>query len=149
MTLSDIAISRPVFTAMLALSFVVLGTLGFPGAGDRPLPGHVAAVRDDLDRLPGRQPGGRRAEITRPIEDAVAGINGVERVFSNSREDLSQVFVRFKMSVPKAEAIQQMRDKVGIAVAQLSSGARPRSSPSSTSTPSRWWSSRPRPRPTR
>ena len=73
---------------------------------------------------PGASPEDIEETVTRPIEDAVSSISGVDQVFSWSREDVSIVFIEFKLSVPLGEAVQNVRDKVGVAQGQLPLGAR-------------------------
>ena len=124
MTLSDVAIRRPVFTAMLSVALVVLGLLGYQRLGTDLYPDVSFPFVTISTVYPGAAPGDIEESVTRPVEDAVSSISGVERVFSNSREDVSLVFVQFKLSVPLAEAVQNVRDKVGVAQGQLPLGAK-------------------------
>jgi len=124
MTLSDVAIRRPVFTAMLSVALIVLGLLGYRRLGTDLYPDVSFPFVTITTVYPGAAPGDIEESVTRPLEDAVSSISGVERVFSNSREDVSLVFVQFKLSVPLAEAVQNVRDKVGVAQGQLPLGAK-------------------------
>lgn len=125
MTLSDVAIRRPVFTAMLALSLLVMGVLGYMRLGTDLYPNASIPFCTVTTVYPGAGPKDVESQVTRPIEDAVAGIPGIDRAFSMSRENSSIVFVQFKLSVPLNEAVQQVRDKVGVAIGQLPQGVRP------------------------
>jgi len=125
MTLSDVAIRRPVFTAMMSITLVVLGFLGYRRLGTDLYPDVSFPFVTITTVYPGASPRDVEQSVTRPIEDAVSGIAGLEKVFSWSREDVSTVFVQFKLSVPLAEGVQNVRDKVGIAQGQLPLGAQP------------------------
>ncbi len=125
MSISDIAIRRPVFTAMLSIALIVLGFLGLGRLGTDLYPDVTFPFVTVTTVYPGASPQDIEESVTRPVEDAVASISGVDRVFSWSREDVSLVFVRFKLSVPLADGVQNVRDKVGIAVGQLPAGAKP------------------------
>ena len=125
MTLSDVAIRRPVFTAMMSVTLLVLGVIGLSRLGTDLYPDVSFPFVTIVTAYPGASPQDIEDDVTRPIEDAVAGINGVDRLFSNSREDASFVFVQFKLKVPLAEAVQQVRDKVGQAQGNLPLGAKP------------------------
>ncbi len=125
MTLSDVAIRRPVFTAMMSMTLVVLGLLGYRRLGTDLYPDVSFPFVTITTVYPGASPRDVEQSVTRPIEDAVSGIAGLEKVFSWSREDVSTVFVQFKLSVPLAEGVQNVRDKVGIAQGQLPLGAQP------------------------
>jgi len=123
MNLSDIAIRRPVFTAMMSLSLIVLGVAGFSRLGTDFYPDVSMPFVVVTTPYPGAGPEEVETQVTRPIEDAVAGIAGVKRVASESFENVSSVFIEFKLSVKSDEAIQQVRDKVGIALRDLPRGA--------------------------
>ena len=124
MSISDVAIRRPVFTAMMSVALIVLGFLGLGRLGTDLYPDVTFPFVTVTTVYPGASPQDIEESVTRPVEDAVASISGVDRVFSWSREDVSLVFVRFKLSVPLAEGVQNVRDKVGIAVGQLPTGAK-------------------------
>jgi len=125
MTVSDVAIRRPVFTAMMSLTLVVLGVLGYRRLGTDLYPDVTFPFVTVTTVYPGASPTDVEKSVTRPVEDAVSGIAGIDRVFSLSREDVSSVFVQFKLSVPLAEGVANVRDKVGIAQGQLPIGTQP------------------------
>jgi hydrophobe/amphiphile efflux-1 (HAE1) family protein len=124
MTLSDVAIRRPVFTAMMSISLIVLGVLGVHRLGTDLYPDVTFPFVTVRTVYEGASPEDIEQTVTRPIEDAVSSISGVDRVFSWSRENVSLVFVRFKLSVPLDEGVQNVRDKVGLAQGDLPLGAR-------------------------
>jgi hydrophobe/amphiphile efflux-1 (HAE1) family protein len=124
MTLSDVAIRRPVFTAMMSLTLIVLGVLAVTRLGTDLYPDVTFPFVTITTVYPGASPQDIEETVTRPIEDAVSSISGVDRVFSWSREDASLVFVRFKLSVSLDEGTQSIRDKVGVAQGQLPLGAK-------------------------
>ena len=124
MTLSDVAIRRPVFTAMMSVTLVVLGLLGYQRLGTDLYPDVSFPFVTVTTAYPGASPEDVEESVTRHVEDAVSSISGVKRVFSWSREDASVVFVEFELSVSLGEAVQTVRDKVGVAQADLPLGAR-------------------------
>ncbi len=50
--------------------------------------------------------------VTEPLEVIVKGINGVEHVYSNSRDDAVLVMARFKVGTSAEDAILRVHDKV-------------------------------------
>ncbi|MDX2012453.1 MAG: efflux RND transporter permease subunit [Myxococcaceae bacterium] len=118
MTLSDVSIRRPVFTTMMSLCLVVLGVLGLNRLGTDLFPDVSFPFVAITTVYRGAGPTEIEQQIAKPIEDAVAGIAGVESIQSISRENLSLVFVQFKLTVPLDRAVQETRDKVS-AVQQL------------------------------
>ncbi|MDP3231288.1 MAG: efflux RND transporter permease subunit [Myxococcales bacterium] len=118
MTLSDISIRRPVFTTMMSLCLVVLGVLGLKRLGTDLFPDVSFPFVAITTVYRGAGPTEIEQQVSKPIEDAVAGIAGVETIQSISRENLSLVFVMFKLTMPLDRAVQETRDKVS-AVQQL------------------------------
>jgi hydrophobic/amphiphilic exporter-1 (mainly G- bacteria), HAE1 family len=122
-TISDIAIRRPVLTTMASLTLIVLGVLGYTSLGTSLYPDVTFPVVTIRTVYPGASPEDVEEMVTRPLEDAVASISGVNKVFSSSRENVSLVIIQFKLSVDLGQAVQNARDKVGIAQGELPAGA--------------------------
>jgi multidrug efflux pump subunit AcrB len=124
MTLSDVAIRRPVFTGMMSLTLLVLGVLGYRRLGTDLYPDVSFPFVTITTAWPGASPEDVEESVTRRIEDAVSSIPGIKTVTSWSREDVSMVFIEFQLSVALGEAVQNVRDKTGIAQGDLPSTAR-------------------------
>jgi hydrophobe/amphiphile efflux-1 (HAE1) family protein len=112
MTLSDISIKRPVFTAMLSLLLIVLGLLGVSRLGTDLFPDVSFPFVAVTVVYRGAGPSEIENQVVKPIEDAVAGISGVDTIQSFSRENLGLIFVQFKLTMPIDRAVQEVRDKV-------------------------------------
>ena len=112
MTLSDLSIKRPVFTTMMSLLLIVLGVLGLTRLGTDLFPDVSFPFVAVTTVYRGAGPSEIEMQVNKPLEDAVAGIQGVENIQSFSRENVGVVFVQFKLSVPIDRAIQEVRDKV-------------------------------------
>jgi hydrophobe/amphiphile efflux-1 (HAE1) family protein len=112
MTLSDVSIRRPVFTTMLAMLLVVLGALGLSRLGTDLYPDVSFPFVAVNVVYRGAGPAEVETQVVKPIEDAVAGISGVDTIQSFSSENVALVFVAFKLSMPLDRAVQEVRDKV-------------------------------------
>jgi HAE1 family hydrophobic/amphiphilic exporter-1 len=112
MTLSDLSIKRPVFTTMMSLLFIVLGVLGLRSLGTDLFPDVSFPFVSVMTVYRGAGPREVESQVVKPLEDAVAGIQGVEAIQSFSREGFGLVFVQFKLTVPLDRAVQEVRDKV-------------------------------------
>ena len=112
MTLSDLSIKRPVFTTMTSLLLVVLGLLGVSRLGTDLFPDVSFPFVAVTTVYRGAGPSEVESQVNKPIEDAVAGIQGVDTIQSFSRENVGLVFVQFKLTVPLDRAVQEVRDKV-------------------------------------
>src|SRR5437016_2221285 len=63
---------------------------------------------------PGASPEAVENDVSRPNEYAVNTVSGVKRIYSNSREAQSQVFVEFRLGTDVTRAIQDARDKIAL-----------------------------------
>src|SRR4029453_16277563 len=61
---------------------------------------------------PGASPEEVETLVSKPIEDAVAGINGVKRVISSSTDSHSMVGVELRLEVDAQAAAAEVREKV-------------------------------------
>jgi HAE1 family hydrophobic/amphiphilic exporter-1 len=122
-SLSDVAIRRPVFTAMMSLSLVVVGIMGFVRLGTDFYPDASFPLVLVNTVYPGAGPEEVAAQVTRPLEDSIASISGIKYLNSESFENVSSLWVEFELSVDSEKAVQQVRDKVGLAMAELPRGA--------------------------
>ncbi|QRK12186.1 efflux RND transporter permease subunit [Archangium violaceum] len=119
MLLSDVSIRRPVFTAMLSLCLIVLGVMGYTRLGTDLYPDVSIPVVVVNTIYKGAGPGEIETQVIKPIEDAVAGISGVDKIHSFSRENVGTVIVQFKLSASLDQAVQEVRDKVSGIVNKL------------------------------
>jgi hydrophobe/amphiphile efflux-1 (HAE1) family protein len=119
MSISEVAIRRPVFTSMLALLLIVLGALGFKRLGTDLFPDVTFPVVIVSTVYRGAGPGEVETQVIKPLEDAVAGISGIDKIHSFSRENAGVVIVQFKLSESLDRATQEVRDKVSGVVSKL------------------------------
>ncbi len=112
MTLSDVAIKRPVFATMVSLGIVVLGVLGFTRLGVDLFPDVQFPVVAVTTVYPGASPAEVESQVSKPLEDTLVSLNGVDKIFSYSRESLSTVVIQFKLDVDIQEAATQVRERV-------------------------------------
>ena len=61
---------------------------------------------------PGASPAELEAQVTKEIEDAVAGITGVKNVISTVTDGVSTTAVEFRIEVPTDKAVQDTKDAI-------------------------------------
>lgn len=110
--LSAIAIRRPVFTVMIAVGLMVLGVVGFTRLGTDLFPDVSFPVVSVNIPYPGASPSEVENLVTKPIEDAVVSLNGIDRVRTFSREGLSTTVIIFKLGVNLPDAATEVRERV-------------------------------------
>lgn len=112
MNLSAIAIKRPVFTVMVTFALMVLGYVGFTRLGTDLFPDVNFPVVVVNIAYPGASPSEVESLVTRPVEDAVVSLNGIDRVRTFSREGMSQTLIIFKLGRDLQEAATEVRERV-------------------------------------
>jgi multidrug efflux pump len=112
MVLSDISIRRPVLAIVLNLVIVLIGIISYQRLAVRQLPNVDVPVVTVATSYPGANAQVIESQITKPIEDALSGIEGIDFIQSVSRAESSQVTVRFKLDRDADAAASDVRDRV-------------------------------------
>ena len=111
-SISDIAIRRPVFTTMVMVGMMVLGIVAFFRLPVDLFPDVSFPLITVVTPYPGAGPEEVEELVTRPIEDAVSSLSGIDTVRSYSREGVSTVIVQFEIGTDIKTANLDVRDRV-------------------------------------
>jgi HAE1 family hydrophobic/amphiphilic exporter-1 len=122
MTLSALCIRRPVFTTMLCALPIVLGIVSYRRLGVDLQPKLDLPFVFITTTLRGSSVEEVETQVTRPIEEAVNTIQGIDELRSISMEGVSRVFIRFVLEKDPDVAAQEVQNKVNAMVAQLPRG---------------------------
>ncbi len=114
MSLSSIAIKRPIFAAMFNLFLMVLGGMGLSRIGTDLFPDVSFPIVVVNTVYRGASPGEIEQLVTKPIEDQVVSINGLDTMQTQSRESLSTVILLFKLDVDVKQAALEVRERVAL-----------------------------------
>ena len=112
MFLTRISVTHPVFTTMMMVALLVMGVFSFQRLGLDQYPNVDVPIVVVMTTYPGATPETVETEVTRPIEDALNAISGLDEITSTSYEGRSVVTASFKLEVQGAVAAQDVRDKV-------------------------------------
>jgi hydrophobe/amphiphile efflux-1 (HAE1) family protein len=97
---------------MVIASFMVLGIVSMTRLGIDLFPEVNFPFVNVSVIYPGAAPEEVETLVTKPIEDAVAGINGVKRVISTSTEGFARVGIELRLEVDPQAATAEVREKV-------------------------------------
>ncbi len=122
MTLSDVCIKRPVFTWVLVAIPVVLGLVSYNSLGVDLFPNVDFPVCTVTTVLQGASVEEMETSVTKPIEDIINTISGIEELRSTTSEGVSVVTVQFQLSKNGDVGTQEVRDKVNTILADLPDG---------------------------
>jgi len=112
MTLSDVAIQRPVLTWMMMLALVVAGALAITRLGVDQFPPMEFPRVMVIATLEGANPESIEEDVTDVLEENLNTIAGVHELSSTSLTGVSQIFVEFNLGTNLDRAIQDVRDEV-------------------------------------
>jgi multidrug efflux pump len=112
MQLAEVSIRRPVFATVLSLLLVLVGTVAYTLLPVREYPKIDEPVVTVETRYAGASAEVIESQVTKPLEDSLAGIEGVDVLTSISRQEQSQITVRFKLSRDADSSASDVRDRV-------------------------------------
>ncbi len=119
MNLIRIFVRRPALTTMLIVGFVVLGIYSDGRMVTELMPNVEFPFVIVTTVYPGASPGEAESQVTKKIEDAVSTIANVKNLTSYSQENLSQVFIEFKLETKADLDAIDVKDKVDAIQSQL------------------------------
>jgi len=125
MMLSDVAVRRPVLAAVAAIVLCVIGAAAFFFLPVRELPDVDPPIVSVSTSYAGASAEVIESRITEPIEQQIAGIQGVERINSSSRDGRSNVSIEFSLDRNIDDAANDVRDRVSRVVGRLPDQAQP------------------------
>ncbi len=112
MWLSRLSIDRPVFMTMVVGVMMLLGLVALTRLPVNLFPEVSLPVITAVLPYPGASPEQVEEEVVKPIEDAVAGLQGLDEIIAFSRENVGIVVLRFSMSTDVERAASEVRDRV-------------------------------------
>lgn len=112
MRLSETSVRRPVLATVMSLLLVLIGLVSFRALTVREYPKIDEPVVTVSTTLVGAASEVIETQVTKPLEDSIAGIDGVDIMTSISRTERSQITVRFKLEKDPDTAAAEVRDRV-------------------------------------
>ena len=112
MQLPELSIRRPVLAVVMSLLIVLVGAVSFQQLTVREYPRIDEPVVTVSTRLAGASSEVIESQVTKPLEDSIAGIDGVQVLTSISRSERSQITIRFGLSKDPDDAAADVRDRV-------------------------------------
>ncbi len=122
MVLSEICIKRPVFAAVLSLVILLVGLISYSRLAVRELPKIDQPIVTVTTNYRGASADVMESQVTKPLEDSLSGIEGVDILTSSSRAEQSDITVTFKLSRDSDSAAADVRDKVSRVRGRLPTG---------------------------
>ena len=111
MQLAEVSIRRPVLAVVMSLLIVLIGAVSFKSLSLREYPKIDEPTVTVTTRYAGASAEVIESQVTKPLEDSIAGIDAVDVITSISRAEQSQITVRFRLEKDADTAAAEVRDR--------------------------------------
>ncbi|WP_090143003.1 efflux RND transporter permease subunit [Limnohabitans sp. DM1] len=111
MQLAEVSIRRPVLAVVMSLLIVLIGAVSFKSLSLREYPKIDEPTVTVTTRYVGASAEVIESQVTKPLEDSIAGIDAVDVITSISRAEQSQITVRFRLEKDADTAAAEVRDR--------------------------------------
>ncbi|TSA12174.1 MAG: efflux RND transporter permease subunit [Betaproteobacteria bacterium] len=112
MVISDICIRRPVFATVLSLAVLLIGLVSYTRLAVREYPKIDEPVVTVESKYTGASAEIIESQVTKVLEDSLAGIEGISTLTSISRSEQSQITIKFRLERDADSAANDVRDRV-------------------------------------
>ncbi len=119
MRFTDLFIRRPVFASVLSLILLTVGILGWSKLNIRQYPKIDTSVITVTTSYPGASSQLMEGFVTTPLENAIAGVDGIDYLTSSSSQGISNITINLKLGYDINKAITDVSDAISSVRYQL------------------------------
>ncbi len=119
MKIAEFCIKRPVFATVVNLIIILLGVVSYERLTVREYPNIDMPVLTVETKYLGANAEIVESTVTKPLEDSLSGIEGIDFIKSISRSERSQITIQFLLSRDVDSAASDVRDRVARARGKL------------------------------
>jgi multidrug efflux pump len=112
MSFTDLFIKRPVFATVVSLGLLLIGMISYSRLTVREYPNIDTPVVNVETFYRGAAAPIVETQVTKVLEDSLAGIEGIDFMTSTSKESSSQITVVFSLERDAGDAAADVRDRV-------------------------------------
>jgi multidrug efflux pump len=123
--ISDISVHRPVFATVISLLLVILGLVSLDRLPVREYPDVDSPIVSISTDYRGAGANIVEEKITQVIEDRIAGLEGIDKLRSSSRDERSNITVEFTADRDIDAATNDIRDRISRVLEDLPPEADP------------------------
>ena len=124
MTLTELSIKRPSFVIVIFSALALLALFGYSMLKYELLPNISIPWVVVSTVYPGASPNEVENSVTKPMEDALSGLEKVERIISSSYEGVSVISIEFNKSADVESSLQEAQRRVNQISLTLPKGIR-------------------------
>lgn len=123
MTLTELSIKRPSFIIVIFTILIGGGLLCYNQLSYELLPDFSPPILTVTTTYPGASPATVESQVSKPLEDALSGLENISEVTSFSLDNASVVLLEFKASAKMDNALEDAQRKINNILNNLPNGA--------------------------
>ncbi|MCC6701946.1 MAG: efflux RND transporter permease subunit [Fluviicola sp.] len=123
MTLTELSIKRPSFIIVIFTILIGGGLLSYNQLSYELLPDFSPPILTVTTTYPGASPATVESQVSKPMEDALSGLENISEVTSFSLDNASVVMLEFKASADIDKSLEDAQRKVNVMLNNLPDGA--------------------------
>src|SRR5215467_6323048 len=112
-------VNRPVLATAVNLTLLIIGLVAFERLELR----HISSTAHNefsiVTYYPGANSQAVEQRVTKVLEDALSGLDGIKKLNSDSLDGQSRIFIKFKSNIDYKTALSELRDRVFTAMTGL------------------------------
>lgn len=112
MSLTELSINRPLLVCTVFVGLVLFGIIGYTNLNYNLLPTFDTGNLSVQTILPGASPQEIESKVTRPIEEAISTVEGIDMMTSSSLKNVSVIQIILKSGVNDLAAQQDVERKI-------------------------------------
>lgn len=112
MSLAELSIKRPIFITCLVLLMLVVGFFSYKKMPVDQFPDVTFPVVSVQVVYPGASPVDIERQITKPIEDEVSSLPGLDTVTATNYDSLALILIKFNLGTDIKDSEQQVRNRI-------------------------------------
>jgi len=119
MDIIKISIKRPVFISSIVLLTLIIGFTSFRKLGVDLFPDVTFPIISVQTIYPGASPNDIEEQISKPIEEGIASLSGLKRLYSTNLESVSIITAEFQFGTDVRNAEQEIRQRLNTIKSKL------------------------------
>lgn len=123
MSVTEISIKRPLLITVIFVTLILFGFISYNSLNYNLLPKFEASVISVTTVYRGASADEVQSSVTKPIEDAISSIEGVDHITSTSMEGVSSIIIQLKPGISTIRAQQDGERKINRILSSLPDNA--------------------------
>ncbi|MFN3461328.1 MAG: efflux RND transporter permease subunit, partial [Oceanibaculum sp.] len=112
MNIFELCVRRPVFATVMSLMILLVGLVSYDRLPVREYPNIDEPIVSVTTTYLGASAEIVESQVTQILESSISGIEGIETIISQSRQERSNITIRFRLSTDPDVAASDVRDRV-------------------------------------